>query len=70
MKTQFDRNQAHIDAMFNAALREEPVHRGRELLNLARARGVRGIHESHNYNFGNRYSRPAIVVDGKIRFVK
>jgi len=65
----YERNQEIIYGLFNASVRQIPQqHRSRELLDLSRPSGTRGGRDVR-YDFGNRYSRPAIVVDGKVKFV-
>ena len=65
----YERNQEIIDDLFNVSVRQIPQrHRSRELLDLSRPSGTHGGGD-FRYDFGNRYSRPAIVVDGKVKFV-
>lgn len=59
--TSLGKNQRIIDDLFNYAHRP-PAHRlNREMLSLSRPHGVKGGQDAR-YDFGNTYSRPAVVV--------
>ncbi|HTR18960.1 MAG TPA: hypothetical protein VMH91_03240 [Candidatus Paceibacterota bacterium] len=65
-----DRTQPIVDALFNNAIASVGTRkRGRGVydgVQITRPRGRFGS-EPTQYDFGNRYSVPAIVVDGKVQ---
>lgn len=65
------RNQRIVDNMLSAARRAiaGSCQHVREQLDLGHSPGRKGSDESRSYDFGNTYSRPAIVVDGKVVLV-